>query len=443
MRTSALKYTILSTVSKISMLILALMPFHALLTVWLASSTGHYTLIRLWKEILLLFVSVAALGLIALDHKIRSHTLTRRLVWLILLYLLAIAFSGLLGLARGDVSHKALGYGLIVDLRFLTLFLVVWATALRTSRLRANWKHLVVWPALIVVICGLLQAFLLPNDFLRHFGYGPSTIPVMETINHNSHYIRVASTLRGANPLGAYMIIPISVLGVLLARAPTRRNWQYGLLAGAYAVLFLSFSRSALLGAVLATIIVLATNIHAWVYRRQVVYGAAVVLVLLTGLLIGFRHNSRVENVLFHTETKSTIKMSSNQGHRKALTEGLHDIVHEPLGRGVGSAGPASAYNKKAPARISENYFIQIGQEAGWIGLALFSVITAGIGYLLWLRRADSLALSLFAALVGLVFVNMLSHAWADDTLAYVFWGLAGIAMVPDGIGDGTKHHAK
>jgi hypothetical protein len=24
----------------------------------------------------------------------------------------------------------------------------------------------------------------------------------------------------------------------------------------------------------------------------------------------------------------------------------------------------------------------------------------------------------------------MLSHAWADDTLAYVWWGLAGIAMV-------------
>ena len=25
----------------------------------------------------------------------------------------------------------------------------------------------------------------------------------------------------------------------------------------------------------------------------------------------------------------------------------------------------------------------------------------------------------------------MLSHAWTDDTLAYVWWGLAGIAMAP------------
>jgi len=42
----------------------------------------------------------------------------------------------------------------------------------------------------------------------------------------------------------------------------------------------------------------------------------------------------------------------------------------------------------------------------------------------------------LFAALIGL-FVNLLSHAWADDTLAYLFTrGLAGIALsqqhVPD-----------
>jgi hypothetical protein len=42
--------------------------------------------------------------------------------------------------------------------------------------------------------------------------------------------------------------------------------------------------------------------------------------------------------------------------------------------------------------------------------------------------------LSLLASLIGISFVNLLSHAWADDTLAYLWWGLAGIA-----IGTGTK----
>ena len=40
-------------------------------------------------------------------------------------------------------------------------------------------------------------------------------------------------------------------------------------------------------------------------------------------------------------------------------------------------------------------------------------------------------ALSLFGSLIGLTFINLLSHAWTDDTLAYVWWGLAGIAMAP------------
>ena len=75
---------------------------------------------------------------------------------------------------------------------------------------------------------------------------------------------------------------------------------------------------------------------------------------------------------------------------------------------------------------------MQIAQETGWIGLGLFVLINVGVGYLLWLRRDDPLALSLFASLIGLTFINLLSHAWADDTLAYVWWGLAGIAMAPN-----------
>jgi hypothetical protein len=107
-------------------------------------------------------------------------------------------------------------------------------------------------------------------------------------------------------------------------------------------------------------------------------------------------------------------------------------LAHHPLGDGPGTAGPASVYNHGHPARIAENYFIQVGQETGWLGLTLFTLINVGVGYLLWLRRDDPLALSLFASLIGLTLINMLSHAWADDTLAYIWWGLAGIAMVSD-----------
>jgi hypothetical protein len=430
MRASALKYTILSWVSGLTVLILVLMPFHAFLTVWGASIFGHYTALRLWKEVLLVVCTIGVLYLLAFDHKIRSHTLSRRLVWLILTYCVVNVLWGVVALNRNDVTAKALGYGLIVDLRFVIFFLVAWTVALRLARMRTHWEGFILWPAAIVVFFGLLQIFILPHDFLRHFGYGPNTIPVYETINHNKQYLRIASTLRGANPLGAYLIIPISLLSVQLLSP--KRNWRQAIfLLGSLLVLFYSFSRSAWVGAVLAVAIVATISIKSQKVRKTALLIAGLILIICAVIFAVYRNNTRFENFIFHTQTNSSIKSTSDQGHFTALKAGLKDLVHDPLGRGPGTAGPASVYNGDHAPRIAENFFIQIGQETGWIGLALFILINLGVGYLLWLRRSDPLALSLFASLIGLTFVNMLSHAWADDTLAYVWWGLAGIAMAP------------
>src|ERR1017187_1665598 len=181
MKISALKYKVLMWVSGVAMLIILLMPFHAFLTVWGASLFGHYTALRLWKEALLLLSVIGVLYLLATDQKIRSHTMTRHLVWLILAYIAVTLVWGLVAYGKHDVSAKSLGYGLISDLRYPVFFLVTWASALRLGRLRANWQWLVLWPAAGLVLFGLLQAFILPRDFLSPFGYGASTIAAYET----------------------------------------------------------------------------------------------------------------------------------------------------------------------------------------------------------------------------------------------------------------------
>lgn len=427
MRASALKYAILLAMANLVMLVLLLMPLHAFLTVWLSSIYGHYTAFRLWKEALLLICFVGLLYLILADRTIRTQTITRLLVWLVLLYGAINLLWGLVAYYRHEVIAKALGYGLIVDLRFPAFFLVTWAIASRTSRLRNNWLRLVLWPAIIVAVFGLLQAWLLPYNFLAHFGYGPKTIPAYETINSNLHYLRIMSTLRGANPLGAYLLVPISVLAVLIVRG--QRRWPYlVLLAALLGTLYYSFSRSAWLGAALSLGFIGLISLCSRQAKLRLLAAAGALVIVSLGALLVLRNNVGFENVIFHTQKHSAVATTSDTGHAAALKTGVHDITHNPFGHGPGSAGPASVYNNH-PARIAENYFVQIGQETGWLGLLLFLLLNAGVGYLLWLHRADNLALALLASLIGISFINLLSHAWADDTLAYVWWGLAGITM--------------
>ena len=427
MKAAALKYTALSYAANLSAIIIALVPFHAFFTVWLSSFVGHYTALRLWKEALLSAIVLAVLYLLLTDHKIRSYTLTRRLVWLVVAYAGLQVLYGLYSLRSGQVTPKALAYGLLVNLRFLGFFLMVWAIALRTCRLQTNWQRLVLWPAVIVISFGLLQIIVLPADFLRHFGYSAAKIMPFETVNSNHDFVRIASFLRGPNPLGAYLIVPLTAALVVLLRAS--KKWRLGgLLATGLVVLGFSFSRSAAVGVLVSLVIVVAVMARAEQAKKLLA------IFTITSLLLGVagaavvHKSSRLENIVLHTQTRSAVATSSNDGHLHSLVSASRDIVHQPFGRGPGTAGPASVYNR-GPTRIAENYFLQLGQEVGIWGLGLFILINLGVGYLLWLRRAEPLALTLFASLIGLTIVNLLSHAWTDDTLAYVWWGLAGVAM--------------
>lgn len=420
--------------------ILVFVPFYAFFTVWLASNTGHYTAWRLSDEFLLIMGVLLALVLIFMDKTIWQSLNKRSVMWLITAYIVLQLIMGLIALGIHNVSTKALGYGLIINLRFLAFFVVCFVAAYRSAWLKKHWQQLVLFPALIVVLFGLLQHFVLPYNFLSHFGYGLNTIPAYETINNDLRYVRIGSTLRGANPLGAYLIIVVSSLSVLMVRA---KNHKVRLALGAFLlatlyVLYLSFSRSAWIGVVLSLVIVLGLSLPK--YARWWFVSVLSALLILGGVTyVIFRNNIGFENIFFHTNQNSAIHTTSDQGHASLLKQGLREVVHQPFGLGPGTAGPASVYNNQP--RIAENYFVQVAQEIGWAGLIIFLLINWLVGRELWRKRNDPLALSLLAALIGISFVNLLSHAWADDTLSYIWWGLAAVAITP--VLSETVKHAK
>lgn len=409
-------------------LILILMPFHALFTAWAASKFGHFDLLRIWKEVLLGLMSIVAFGIVAKDSKLRNELAKDRLVKLISLFLLGVSLMAAFGLMSGSVSSSAAAYGFIIDSRFFLLLLIILIVGKRVS-VPEHWLRWVILPAAIVVAFGLLQLTVLPDDFLRHFGYGPDTLPAFQTVDNKPDLVRLQSTLRGPNPLGAYLV-PIILLFVALYARVRKYRVKVGLvLVGSLLVLFGSYSRSAWVGLVLSLWFFIFWSIDNRGGKRLFLVISSVLTLAAAGSVLVLRDNNTLQNLVFHTNELSASGSSSNQQRANALKSGLNDIYHQPLGGGVGSAGPASLRNTQGSVRIAESFFLQIGQELGVIGLGLFVAIIFTIAHRLWRHRADILPRLFLACLVGLSVVNLTLHAFADDTLAYVFFGAVGFCL--------------
>ncbi len=409
--------------------ILVIMPFHAFLTVWMNSFIGHYTIIRLWKEILILTLLLPCLFFLSLKYNLKKLSKTSILIYLSIVYVLLSLVIGLIAYITHNVSLKALGYGLDINLRYIIFFWLCVYISKNTSWLKANWLSFLIIPGLIVIIFGLLQHYLLPADFLIHFGYGSSTIVPFQTVDSNINYIRLQSTLRGANLLGVYLIIIIPAIFYKLYKSKKIANrilWGLSFLSSLI-VMYYSYSRSSYIG-LFITLSILVWLLGSHKYRKIILIGSSLILLLSVGAFIIFRNNQTIQDTFLHTSSNSKSVVSSNHNHASSTSTGLRDVVHQPLGRGVGTAGPASLYNNH-PARIAENYYLQITQEVGIIGLMLFVGILAVIAVSLYINRQDSLSLILIVSLAGISFVNLLSHAWADDTLSIVWFGFAGIAL--------------
>jgi hypothetical protein len=414
--------------------ILVLMPFHAAITVWLSSIFGHYTAIRLWKEVFLLVGLVLCAALFYRDkhtrEKILNHPLLKPVFILIGLYIGLHILVGGVALLRDDVVLKALGYGFVSNLRFLLFFgMCIVAAHYNSTWIRRYWWQLLLWPAAVVVVFGLLQTFILPVDFLKHAGYGSDTIAPYIAVDQKVEYARVQSTLRGPNPLGAYLVIIVTALAGLFLSVRLK-SWKFPVaLLATLTVLYGTYSRSAYIGTFLSVLLLVWLMARSVYVRKLLLVTAAVTVVIGAGMLFVLRDNDRVQNVLFHTDEHSLSSSSSNDSRAGVMKQGVRDIAEQPLGRGPGTAGPASVYNN-GHARVAENYFVQIAQEVGVVGVVLFLGICFFAGRALWyMREWGVLPLVLLTSLVGLTVINLMSHAWADDTLAYIWWGFTGLVI--------------
>jgi hypothetical protein len=381
-------------------------------------------LIKSWKELLMGVAAVCAAVILVRRRAwgLLKHPIVLLIACYAVLHVLLVPFF-----ATNPTSVVA---GLFIDLRYLLFFVLVFI-AIRLyplSRRTFLWVGLV--GAGIVTAFAVLQAFLLPPDILQYLGYGPATIVPYLTVDQNMDYIRINSTLRGPNPLGAYGAIILALLVAFRIRDKMGKFkrpdvWLALLAVGSSVAIWFSYSRSALLAAVVGVVLVLLIayrRLSKWVWISI----AATVLVA-GGALFALRDSAVVSTVILHEDPLEGNDVNSNQGHVDSLADGVARMARQPFGGGIGSTGSASLFGD-APL-IIENQYLFIAHEVGWLGLVLFLLVFVLVLRELWRRQADWLAIGVFASGIGLALIGLLLPVWVDDTVAMVWWGLAAIAI--------------
>lgn len=407
--------------------IMIILPVHAFLSTWLGIAIGPLLVWKSWKEILLaLLVPLLAIYLVR-RPAIARIIFTRRINQLIAAF---VVLHGVLAVAS-DTNITAVLAGLMMNLRFFAMFIlaqiIVESKNPWISRLKTWTPRWVLGVMVGLAVAAILQVTVLPEGFLLHFGYNWNvTIAPLMTVDREGDAMRAFATMRGPNTLGAYLLIGLALAGVMFTKTSRRvlvaASAGLGLIA-----LGLTGSRSAWVG-LLAMIAVLAAMTLPKAHLVKLIkYGSVPAVVLLLFVAWASVNIGAVRQAVFHSSPgDDSLFEGSTELHWQVTTDGLRLALQHPLGMGPGNSGPATYY-RDIGVNLPENYFVQIWQEIGILGLVLFVVICWLITKRLYRARDELWPRALLVSFVGLTVVNVFLHGWADDPTAMTWWGLAGL----------------
>lgn len=405
-----------------------LMPVHAFISTWGGTAIGPLWLWKSWKEILLVGLFILFVSWVVMRSERWKSFFADKLVLVIALYAGLTIIDAAIHFA--DNGLEATAVGVAMNLRYLLAGLLAYAlfrySDISWEKWKSATKKFLLAAGVMLAVVGIVQVTVVPNDFLSNFGYGDDTIAPATLIDDNPEAPRAFATLRGPNDYGAFLILPF-VLALGLA---IKKQYRYALAVVLLSFAFLaSSSRSAWLGAA-AAVIALGFLIGGkeLLRSKRFVAGALAGFVLVVGLFVAALTIPAVQLAVFHSSPDDpSLIEGSTEAHWQSTTAGIERVIANPLGCGPGCAGPASYYGDDP--RISENYFVQLAEETGVLGLLTWLVIAGIVARRLYVLRADYMARALLATFVGLNVIGLWLHVWADDPLSIVWWSIAGALL--------------
>jgi hypothetical protein len=404
------------------LLIFGLIVLHAPISVYVGSHFGHVLLVKAWKEILMGALLVLAAIIVTLRGMWRPF-LRDPVIWLSAG--LAVLYAVSMEYGQGFKPYAA---GLLIDVRYILYLVLVYVAVRLVPVVRRPFLYVGLAGAVIVTGFGLLQ-FVLPKDFLSVLGYGPKTITPYTTIDSYAGLVRLQSTLRGPNPLGAYGVI-VALIGaaaaIRLKLSRRLRVAMWVLVAAALVIVYASYSRGAYLGVAIGAVVVAGVLIgRRGIRSKTVIVAGGIGLVIVIGGLVALRTTTFYSSVFNHEVAGSGPSINSNAGHSASLTQASQAVAERPLGYGTGSTGSASLLSGSGD--IVENQYLYVAHEAGLAALLVFIALYALLLERAYRQRPDPIALGVLASGIGLFVIGLVLPVFADDTVSIIWFGLAGL----------------
>ncbi|MBE2238677.1 MAG: O-antigen ligase family protein [Caldilineaceae bacterium] len=345
---------------------------------------------------------------------------------LVVLFLLLALFSFALGLAHSPASTFLLRRFLEILIGIALFFVVV-----NTVRSEAEavwvtrWVMLTGWGAAAIAVL----FYVLPQEFtvgildrMARFDY-PGGFGALRFIEDDpAGTMRAIGAAVDPNVLGGMMIIVAALLlPQLVSNRPIFPRWlTFLMLATAVLALYLTYSRSALLG--LASAVALLAVLK---YRRLIPLGVAAGLLLLL-LPVTQEYVARLLEGFVGQDLATQMRFGEYK-------DALILIERYPL-FGVGFTGTP---DMDIYLGVSMLYLI-IAENMGLIGLVMFVAVMAGF-FMMALRawrgglnvRLEALLLGYTGAILGALVSGVFDHYWFNMTYPHMtalFWLYVGMA---------------
>lgn len=410
--------------------LLIYMPFHIFLSQYVSTLTGGLEAWKIAKDVFVAILALFTFCLVVYNRGVPK--------WFWMLVGASAAYTILhilLWITHPHLYPQSAEVGFIYNIR-IPCFAIIGAGAVLLQPHLCTFRSVckvVLAVSSVVALLAIVQYFL-PRDILTHVGYSVERgVKPAFFIDDNPAFPRVMSTLRDPNSLGAFLLVPMALLASLMVHAKQLVSKRQLQLAGLFvlhaAALYLTFSRSAWLGALVVVVLVGLWRVSSQfvrVIRRW--WPALIIFALIVGVAVYTqRHNATLDGIVSHSTAAQVGPHDSNDLHWIYVQRGLNGIWHNPLGHGPGTAGLASIQNPNG-GLLTENYYVQIGYEVGVVGLTLFAGLLAWVYIRIW-RRHDQWTVVLLSSFWAYALINLLLHMWSNEAVAAQWWLLAGIAL--------------